>query len=102
MFGEQQDIRPCTEMDFKMQCIAFLKTAASRTVAHSPLKYSLVRSFTCLAPQNIVHSRISSERRMGEWLQRQCEGDQVSSVVADHAKVHYTMYETSLFCGMMN
>src|SRR5437899_9049990 len=102
MFGEQQDIRPCTEMDFKMQYIAFLKTAASRTVARSPLKYSMVRSFTCLAPQNIVHSRIISERRMGELLQRLYEGKQVSSVMADRAKVHYTVYATSLFSAMMN
>src|ERR1700759_663103 len=72
-----------------MQCITFMKTAACKIFEHSPLRYSVVRSFTCLALHNIVHSRITSGKRMDELLQRLYEGNQISSVVADRAKVQY-------------
>src|SRR5690349_16815902 len=72
-----------------MQCITFMKTAACKIFECSPLRYSVVRSFTCLALHNIVHSRITSGKRMGELPQRLYEGNQISSVVADRAKVQY-------------
>ena len=50
------------KMNFRMQCITFMKTAAAKIIERSPLKYSMVRSLTCLAPQNILHSRTTSEK----------------------------------------
>jgi len=72
-----------------MQCIKFMATAATKIVERSPLKYSLVRSISCLAPRNISRSRVTSERRMGELLQKLYEGNHISSVVADRAKVQF-------------
>ena len=66
-----------------------MKTATCKIFERSPLRYSVVRSFTCLALHNIVHSRITSGKRMDELLQRLYEGNQISSVVADRAKVQY-------------
>jgi len=77
------------KMEFRMQCITFMKAAATKIIERSPLKYSMVRSFSCLAPQNIVHSRTTSEKRMSDLLQKLYEGNQISSVVADRAKIQY-------------
>jgi len=86
------------KMEFRMQCITFMKTAATKNIERSPLKYSMVRSFACLAPQNILHNRTTSEKRMSDLLQKLYEGNQISSVVADRAKIQYVSTQSLLAC----
>ena len=83
-------ISDLSKMQFRNECIAFMRAAAEKIVERSPLKYTMVRSFTCLAPRNIVISRSTSERRMGDLLQKLFEGNQISSLVADRSKVQFS------------
>ncbi len=78
------------KMGFRNQCLAFMKAAAMKIIERSPLKYTMVRSFTCLSPLKIVISRSNSERRMGDLLQKLYEGNQISSIVADRCKVQFS------------
>jgi hypothetical protein len=77
------------KMQFRMDCLIFMKTTAMKIVERSPLKYSMVRMFTCLAPRSIIYSRIVAEKRMAELLQKLYEANHISAVVADRVKIQY-------------
>lgn len=76
-------------MKFRNECISFMKGAAAKLIKCSPLKYSIVRSVTSLAPRNILLQCSTSERRMGELLQKLYESNRISALVAVRAKVQF-------------
>ena len=43
-------------MEFRMNCIAFLTSIASKIIERSPMKFKMVRTVSCLLPTAIVRS----------------------------------------------
>ena len=44
------------KMEFRMNCIAFLTSIASKIIERSPMKFKMVRMVSCLLPTSIVRS----------------------------------------------
>src|SRR3989442_11087549 len=57
------------QMEFRMNCMSFLKATALKIIERSPIKYKIVRAISCLSPNTILHSQTIAESRMKDLTQ---------------------------------
>jgi len=77
------------KMDFRMNCVAFLKATALKIIERSPIKYKIVRAISCLSPSTILRSQTISESRMKDLTQYLYDKNRISAVAADRCKLQF-------------
>jgi hypothetical protein len=75
---------------FRVECQHFLKNTIYKILEKSPLKFPIVRCISCLNPKLICSNTVLSEKRMDKLLEILHTTKNVTSVVADSAKVQYS------------
>src|SRR3989441_242053 len=75
------------QMEFRMNCMSFLKATALKIIERSPIKYKIVRAISCLSPNTILHSQTIAESRMKDLTQFLSYKNWVRSFILDSAIV---------------
>jgi hypothetical protein len=80
------------KMQFRMECRKFLSAMTAKIVERSPVQHKLARFASCLVPKTISNQAVLAEKWMSGLLDILYESKNVSSVVADKAKVQFAEF----------
>ena len=72
-----------------MECIKFLSAMSAKILERSPLKYSLVRFASCLAPASVLNGGTIEEQNFAGLVETLYKSNNIGATVADVAKTQY-------------
>ena len=80
------------KMQFRMECITYLRAMTEKIRERSPLNYKFTRLAACLSPWKIVRDRETTLRRFGEMVELLHLAGKIKSTVADKAKSEFQTF----------
>ena len=96
--AEELRHRPGSELDrrkFRENSQMFIVAFITKLNAKSPLKYSIVRNMSCLAPENIVQDRVSQINKFQKVLRAMVEARRLKSSECDSIMLEFSEFAES-------